>query len=82
MANSAYYARHTRVDTLHRAVMVLGMERTRSLAASVALQGMIKGVAANSAVQDSWQHSRATAVREPPALCSHALNTSRQSALV
>src|SRR5438093_11102097 len=39
MANSAYYARHTRVDTVHRAVMVLGLERTRSLAASVALQG-------------------------------------------
>ena len=62
MANSAYYARQTRVDTIHRAVMVLGLERTRSLAAAVALQGMIKGVSAKSSVQDSWQHSRATAI--------------------
>src|SRR5215831_18064883 len=62
MANSAYYARQTRVDTIHRAVMVLGLERTRSLAAAVALQGMVKGVSAKSAVQESWQHSRATAI--------------------
>src|SRR5205085_32712 len=62
MANSAYYARQSRVDTIHRAVMVLGLERTRSLAAAVALQGMIKGVSAKTAVQDSWQHSRATAI--------------------
>src|SRR5262249_56243775 len=62
MANSAYYARSTRVDTIQRAVMVLGLERTRSLAAAVALQGIIKGVSTNRAVQDSWQHSRATAI--------------------
>jgi len=62
MANSAYYARHTRVDTIHRAVMVLGLERTRSLAAAVALQGMVKGISANPAVQSSWEHSRATAI--------------------
>jgi len=62
MANSAYYARHSRVDTVHRAVMVLGLERTRSLAAAVALQGMIKGMSGKGAVQDSWQHSRATAI--------------------
>src|SRR5262245_20240868 len=62
MANSAYYSRQTRVDTIQRAVMVLGLERTRSLAAALALQGMVKGVSAKGAVQESWQHSRATAI--------------------
>jgi putative nucleotidyltransferase with HDIG domain len=62
MANSAYYSRQTRVDTIQRAVMVLGLDRTRSLATTVALQGMIKGVSAKGAVQESWQHSRATAI--------------------
>src|SRR5215467_12793456 len=44
LANSALYARDSRIDTVHRAVVVLGMERTRSLAVTVAMHGMVRGI--------------------------------------
>lgn len=62
LANSALYARAKRVDTVHRAVMTLGLERTRSMAATVALHGMVSGIAGKAAVQNCWHHSRATAI--------------------
>src|SRR5207244_1301553 len=37
-------------------------ERTRAFAATVALQGMVCGIKSKAAVQNSWQHSRATAI--------------------
>src|ERR1019366_2473599 len=37
VANSSLYARQSRIDTVQRAIVVLGMERTRALAATVAL---------------------------------------------
>src|SRR4051812_17334117 len=41
-ANSALFARKTRIDTIQRAIVALGLERTRSLTATVALRGMMR----------------------------------------
>jgi HD-like signal output (HDOD) protein len=62
VANSALYARDNRIDTVHRAVVVLGMERTRSLAVTVALHGMVRGIKSKGPGQDCLRHSRATAI--------------------
>lgn len=62
LANSSLYARHNRIDTVQRAIVCLGLERTRAFAATVALQGMVSGIKGTAAVQDCWQHSRATAI--------------------
>ena len=62
VANSSLYARLSRIDTVQRAVMVLGIERTRALAATVALHGMVRGVRNKDAGRDCWLHSRAAAI--------------------
>jgi putative nucleotidyltransferase with HDIG domain len=62
LANSSLYARHNRIGTVQKAIVCLGLERTRAFAATVALYGMVCGVKSQTAVQDSWQHSRATAI--------------------
>jgi len=62
LANSSLYARQSRINTVHRAIVVLGLDRTRALAATVALHGMVGGVQAKGAVADSWRHSRAAGV--------------------
>jgi putative nucleotidyltransferase with HDIG domain len=62
LANSSLYARHNRIDTVQRAIVCLGLERTRAFAATVALQGIVSGIKGTAAVQDCWQHSRATAI--------------------
>jgi putative nucleotidyltransferase with HDIG domain len=62
LANSSLYARQNRIDTVQRAIMCLGTERTRAFAATVALQGMVSGIKGRAAVQDCWQHSRAAAI--------------------
>jgi putative nucleotidyltransferase with HDIG domain len=62
LANSSLYARHSRIGTVQKAIVCLGLERTRAFAATVALQGMVCGIKSQAAVQNSWQHSRATAI--------------------
>ena len=62
LANSALYARQSRIDTVHKAVVVLGLERTRALAVTVALHGMVRGIKSKGAGLDCWRHSRATAI--------------------
>ena len=42
--------------------MTLGIERTRALAVSVALHGMVRGIRSKGAGQDCWRHSLAVAV--------------------
>ncbi len=61
MSNSAAFALHSRVDTVHKAVMILGTERTRRLVARTALEGMVRGMEADASVQNCWIHSRASA---------------------
>jgi putative nucleotidyltransferase with HDIG domain len=62
LANSSLYARGNRIDTVQRAIVGLGLERTRAFAATVALHGMVSGIKGKAAVQDCWQHSRAAAI--------------------
>lgn len=62
LANSSLYARRNHIDTVHRAVVALGMERTRALAVTVAMRGMVRGIKTKGAGLDCWRHSRATAV--------------------
>ena len=62
LANSALYSHHSRIDTVQRAVMAIGIERTRALAASVALQAVLSGVQNTPSVQNCWRHCRATAI--------------------
>jgi HD-like signal output (HDOD) protein len=61
MANSAAYGSLRRIYTVERAVVTLGIERTKSLAASAALGGMLRRTARCSGVENCWNHSRATA---------------------
>lgn len=62
LANSSLYARRSHIDTVQRAVIVLGMERTRALAVTVGLHGMVRGIQSKGAGLDCWRHSRATAI--------------------
>ena len=61
LANSAAYAMPNRINTVERAIVTLGIERTRTLVTRAALQGMVRGLEENAAVQNCWVHSRATA---------------------
>ncbi len=61
MSNSAAFGLPNRVNTVPKAIMVLGTERTRKLVARTALQGMIRGMQDDATVQNCWIHSRASA---------------------
>jgi HD-like signal output (HDOD) protein len=61
LANSALYSLNSRVNTIERALLLLGVERTRALVTRAALQGMVRGIAESAAVENCWIHSRATA---------------------
>jgi HD-like signal output (HDOD) protein len=61
MSNSVTFGLPNRVNTVHKAIMVLGTERTRKLVARIALQGMVRGMQDDSTVQNCWIHSRASA---------------------
>ena len=60
-ANSAVYAVLSRVNTIERAVLMMGIAKTKVLVTRAALQGMIRGLEENVAIQNCWIHSRATA---------------------
>jgi len=60
-ANSAAYSVSRRVNTVERAVLILGIERTKVLVTRAALQGMVRGLEENVAIENCWLHSRATA---------------------
>jgi HD-like signal output (HDOD) protein len=61
LANSAAYSLPNRVNTVVRAVLVLGLERTRKLVTRASLQGMVRGMGESAAMQNCWMHSRAAA---------------------
>jgi HD-like signal output (HDOD) protein len=62
VANSSLYARRSRVVTVQRAVVALGLERTRGLAVTVALHGMVRNIKNKGAGLDCWHHSRAAGI--------------------
>ena len=62
MANSAAHGTSNRIHTIGRAVVTLGLERTRSLATKAALNGMVKGLGQRPGIENCWKHSLATAL--------------------
>src|SRR5450432_4688102 len=62
MANSAAHGSSHRIYTIEKAVVLLGLDRTRRLATKTALDGMIRGIAGSLTVQSCWRHSLATAL--------------------
>jgi HD-like signal output (HDOD) protein len=61
VANSAAFVQTNRVNTVHKAIMVLGTDRTRMLVTRAALQGMVRGMRQDATIQNCWIHSRASA---------------------
>jgi HD-like signal output (HDOD) protein len=62
MANSAAYGSSQRILTIERAITTIGIERTRTLAATAALAGIMPRGSRSRAVESCWVHSRATAM--------------------
>jgi HD-like signal output (HDOD) protein len=62
MANSAGCGSRNQVYTIERAVMILGLERTRSLATRVAVNGIVHAAGPNALIDNCWMHSRATSL--------------------
>ncbi len=61
MSNSAAFGLPNRVNTVHKAIIILGTERTRKLVARTALQGMVRGIQEDACIENCWIHSRASA---------------------
>jgi HD-like signal output (HDOD) protein len=62
MANSAAHGNSTRIHTIERAVVRLGLDCTKALATKAALDGMIRGIGDSPTIQNCWRHSLATAL--------------------
>lgn len=61
MANSAAHGSSHRIHTIEKAVVLLGLDRTRGLATKTALDGMVRGLGGSPTIQNCWRHSLATA---------------------
>jgi HD-like signal output (HDOD) protein len=62
MANSAAHGSSRPIHTMEKAVVLLGLERTRCLAAKAALDGMVRRLGGGLTVRNCWRHSLATAL--------------------
>jgi len=62
VANSAEFGFRARVETVRHALTLLGLERVRALASTVALQLYVQKVQRKSDLRGVWAHSVATAV--------------------
>jgi HD-like signal output (HDOD) protein len=62
MANSAAYGSSRRIYTIEKAVVLLGLDRTRGLATRTALDSMVRGLGGSPTIQNCWRHSLATAL--------------------
>src|SRR5262245_32438294 len=62
LANSPLYANSCPTTSLTRAIVVLGLERTRSLTLTVAMQAFVANVQMTPELQRSWRHSVACAL--------------------
>jgi HD-like signal output (HDOD) protein len=62
VANSARFGSRNRVSTIHHAVSYLGLELVRSLAATVAVSALVRGIPRSDYLREVWEHSVATAV--------------------
>lgn len=62
LANSPLYCGVGPAASLTRAIVVLGLERTRSLALTVAMQAFVGNIQTTVELQNSWRHSVACAL--------------------
>src|SRR5436190_17168665 len=62
LANSPLYAGSSPTTSLTRAIVVLGLEKTRSLTLHVAMQAFVANVQMTPELQGSWRHSLACAL--------------------
>jgi putative nucleotidyltransferase with HDIG domain len=62
LANSPLYASACPTTSLTRAIVVLGLERTRALTLTVAMQAFMGNVQMTPELQNSWRHSLACAL--------------------
>ncbi len=63
MANSAFYSFPTRIETLERALAVIGLRRVRELVLVTVVARTFDGIAEESAnMSDFWEHSVATGI--------------------
>lgn len=61
MANSPLYGMAFRTNSLTRAIAVLGLDRTRSLTLTIAMQAFVGNAQVTPELQNSWKHSLACA---------------------
>ena len=62
VANSAFYGNKHHIDSLSRAILVLGFERTRAVTITLALRSFIRNPANPAVMQSCWKHSVASAI--------------------
>jgi len=62
LANSAFYGNAYHIDSLVRAVLILGFERTKSLTLTVALRSFTRHLTNAKVMEGCWRHSLATAL--------------------
>jgi HD-like signal output (HDOD) protein len=61
-ANSAVYSSRHQVNTLNKAIMMIGTERAKAVATRAALDAMHRAIGKHAVVERCWTHSRATAI--------------------
>ena len=62
LSNSAFYGRRAQIHTIHNAMKLLGLERVRCLAVTIALRSQMGHGARPPYLATVWAHSIATAV--------------------
>ncbi len=62
LANSALYAGYSQVHTVMRALVVLGIDRVKTLTMTVAMRAFMRSMNQTADLQDCWSHSRACAL--------------------
>jgi HD-like signal output (HDOD) protein len=61
-SNSAAYGSRRAVNTIPKAIAVLGIEKTKAIALRASLEAMQRGIGKHHAVENTWAHSRAAGV--------------------
>jgi HD-like signal output (HDOD) protein len=61
-SNSAAYATRRAINTVPKAIAVLGIEKTKGIALRASLEAMQRGIGKHHAVENTWAHSRAAGV--------------------
>lgn len=62
VANSAFYGKRQSIDSLARAVLIMGFERTRSLTMTVSLRSLLRHRTKTQHMEACWRHSLASAL--------------------